>query len=439
MIKKNHKFIKPTWQVKEKLEPYMPDLFAIISVAASMVAMIFLGQIFVLLLYALWLPRAYYKGQWIVKPTRAVILPALIIIYSISSTLWSAHYDLTLRASLQFFSIILCSLIISRVVRTNAFIKGTTLGMCLALIWIVISSGGIHTEAALTGSLGSKNQVGANAEIGFYCAMICLFMFKKYWQKIFIALPAMLLCIVCLFLSQSATSNISLLAMIFASLAAYILAKLSKQLRMLAFTATVILMSIIAVIGVSSKVDEAGLKATGKDITLTGRTVLWEEAIKIGMRNPLLGVGLGAFWVQGNPEAEAMWYKFFIFNRTGFHFHNLFINIFVEIGLIGVFLWGTMYLLVCVKSFRYLLKYGNNVGSIFYVGMSFMYLVRSITEVDTTGPYGVGPLLFFYIVFSVASRNKPKVNKPDLLAPAKPLILSRPPMKLRKYQHLQSQ
>lgn len=417
MTEETHKFIKPTWQVKQKLEPYMPDVFAIISVAASMVAMIFLGQIFVLLFYALWLPRAYYKGQWIIKPTRAVILPALIIIYSIASTIWSVHYDLTLRAGLQFSSVILCSLIISRVVRVNAFIKGVTLGMFLALVWVVVSSGGIHTETALTGSLGSKNQVGANAEIGFYCAFMCLFIFKKYWQKFFLAMPAVLLCAGCLILSQSATSNISLLAMIFISGAAYILAKLSRQFRILAFIAAIVLAAVIASVAMSSKVDEAGLKATGKDITLTGRTVLWAEGIKVGMRKPLLGSGLGAFWVQGNPEAEAMWYKFFIFKRSGFHFHNLFINVFVELGLIGVVLWGLIYLLVCIKSFSYLLKNGNNVESIFYIGISSMYLVRSITESDTGGPYGIGPLLFFYVVFRVASRSiTGYVNKLDLLS-----------------------
>jgi hypothetical protein len=34
-----------------------------------------------------------------------------------------------------------------------------------------------------------------------------------------------------------------------------------------------------------------------------------------------------------------------------------------------------------------------------------MYLLRSIVESDTGGPYGIGAFLFFYIVFRVASRN----------------------------------
>lgn len=408
MTEKSSKSIKPVWQVREKREPYMPDILAIVSVAASMVAMIFLGQMFVLLLYALWLPRIYYKGQWIIKPTKAIFFPAAIVAYSITSTIWSAHPDISLRSGVQFASLILCSLIISRIVRINTFIKGVTLGMCIALIMLLISAGGIQTESALTGSLGSKNQVGVNAEVGFYCALMCWFMFKKYWSKILIALPAMILCAGSLLLSQSATSSVSLIITIIIISAAYILAKFPKKFRIFTLIAAVFFMAIITTVGMSLNLEELGLKATGKDATLTGRTYLWEDGIKIGMKNPILGYGLGAFWVQGTPEAENIWFKFYIPTRSGFHFHNLFINIFVELGIIGVVLWGAMYLSTCIKSFSYLIKNGNNLESIFYVGISFMYLVRAMVESDTTGPYGTGALLFFYIVFRVASRSASK-------------------------------
>ena len=131
------------------------------------------------------------------------------------------------------------------------------------------------------------------------------------------------------------------------------------------------------------------------------------------MENPVLGYGLGAFWVPGTPEAEKIWYKFRIYGKSGFHFHNLFINIFVELGLIGLSIWVLMYLYTCIKSVRYLLKDNGSIESVFYVGIAFMYLIRSISESDTGGPYGVGPLLFFYIVFRIASQSTLNThNKP---------------------------
>lgn len=383
----------------------MSNFFATISVAASVVAMVFLGMMNVLLLYVIWLPQIFYRGQWIIKPSRDILFPALIIIYSIASTVWSRHPDITLRIGLEFGSMILCSLIIARIVRINSFIKGVALGMFISLAIVFMSAGSIQTESALTGSLGSKNQVGVNSQIGFYCAILCFFMFKEYWKKFLIILPAIIFFAGCLFLSKSSTSSLSLAAMMFVSCFAYILTKLSRNLRMLILIISMLLGSIIAAIALSSNIQELGLKAVGKDATLTGRTELWDAGKKIGMQNPILGVGLGAFWVAGTPEAERIWFNFFIANKTGFHFHNLFINIFVDLGIIGVTLWGLMYLSTFLKSFRYLLKNDTSIESIFYVGMSFMYFVRAFVESDTTGPYGTGPLLFFYIVFSVASKT----------------------------------
>ncbi|MEQ1790592.1 MAG: O-antigen ligase family protein [Rickettsiales bacterium] len=198
----------------------------------------------------------------------------------------------------------------------------------------------------------------------------------------------------------------------------------TRKFRILVLIFAVFLVSILTIIGMSINIGEVGLEATGKDATLTGRTELWERGIESGMENPLLGVGLGAFWMHGNPVAEKIWYDFAIPSRSGFHFHNFFINVFVEIGLIGVALWVLMFLYVCVKSFRDLLKDGDKLESIFYVGISFMYLLRSIVESDAGGPYGTGPLLFFYIVFRVASRNIGKnMQKPALSFSTKPLGL----------------
>jgi exopolysaccharide production protein ExoQ len=78
------------------------------------------------------------------------------------------------------------------------------------------------------------------------------------------------------------------------------------------------------------------LSATGKDITLTGRTDLWRVPRWMRSPNrPWLGHGYQAFWRIGNPEAEHLWRAFGIESRSGFHFHNLYLSNAVEIGMIG--------------------------------------------------------------------------------------------------------
>lgn len=77
------------------------------------------------------------------------------------------------------------------------------------------------------------------------------------------------------------------------------------------------------------------LELAHKERTLTGRTLLWEWADVIIAQRPILGVGYQAFWLQGNPLAEALWEMEHIGSRTGFHFHNVILEIGVELGLLG--------------------------------------------------------------------------------------------------------
>ena len=78
------------------------------------------------------------------------------------------------------------------------------------------------------------------------------------------------------------------------------------------------------------------LLSIGKDTSLTGRTVLWSRAAGIISDYPWGGVGLQAFWVEGNAEAIRFWEMFYIYGHAGFHFHDLWLEMGVELGLIGI-------------------------------------------------------------------------------------------------------
>lgn len=86
----------------------------------------------------------------------------------------------------------------------------------------------------------------------------------------------------------------------------------------------------------------AGIEASGRDATLTGRTDLWNDLLRIAAERPLLGVGYGAFWI-GNPHN--LW-DVHLWNPT--QGHNGYLDVYVELGGVGVAL------LVCliIASFR---------------------------------------------------------------------------------------
>jgi exopolysaccharide production protein ExoQ len=410
---------KPVLGVKKpRDERQMPEVVATGYIAASFVLMTFAGTYFIALFYLFWLPRAFYKGRVTLPPSKALVFPAIVAAYALASTVWSVHPDMTARAALEFASFIVCVAIISQIVSIRAFIKGVAVGAAAALIVTLVIAGGVRGDTALVGSLGSKNQVGAIGEVGFYCALMSWFIVRRLDTKVLFSLVPLVISAVCLLYSRSATSYVSLAAMLGVSSGAYIIGKLPPKSRMPSFIGVVFCVLVVTAASVAFDWKDIGLMAVGKDPTLTGRTYLWSEGIQTGMLNPILGVGFGAFWVPGTLEAEKLWYQFEMFTRSGFHFHNLFINLFVDLGILGCIAWALMYISTCVKSITFVVK-AASVESIFYVGMSFMYLVRSITEVDTPGPYGFAPLLFFFVVIRVAARNNLRSRHPAALLSAK--------------------
>jgi exopolysaccharide production protein ExoQ len=79
------------------------------------------------------------------------------------------------------------------------------------------------------------------------------------------------------------------------------------------------------------------LALIGRDPTFTGRTDIWGLLLPIAWRHPVLGLGYGSFWID--PPLPAP------FNLLT-HSHNGYVEVFLELGVIGVLL-----IVCCVWSF----------------------------------------------------------------------------------------
>ena len=275
-------------------------------------------------------------------------------------TVWSEHPEGTARASIEFASMLVCTAIMARIVSVNAFIVGIVGGAC-AIVMAVMLTGGGGTGTALVGFLGSKNQVGSIAEVGAYCALLSWFIYRNILLRLLGSLVPLTVCMVGLYLSRSATSTVSFIAMLAASLGMSLIGKLPLRARAPVLFFAVIWIGTGAAAAGAYDWQGAGLEMAGKDSTLTGRTFLWREGLKTGMDNPILGVGYGAFWVPGTPEAEVLWQKFGITERRGFHFHNLVINEFVDLGVVGGTLWVLAYVVTGLRAIRYVRKTGSSI------------------------------------------------------------------------------
>ncbi|MFO0849835.1 MAG: O-antigen ligase family protein [Gemmataceae bacterium] len=380
---------------------HIGDRPAALAVAASTVIMAYgavLGPAAIVAFYALWLPLAVRAGVPAVKLDRRTAPPLLFAAWCLLSAVWSDHPARSLYAAAEYASLVGCGLVMGVRTSPRGFLTGLALG-CGAALLVALASGRYGTdpftgEYALVGLFGSKNVIGLLAEILVLAALLAP-PGRRPAAGAAARLAACGLGLGCLYLSRSATSVLSLAAAVAALAVLYGVARLPRRARLVALALAAAWAAALGAAGHLLDWEQAVLRAFGKSTTLTGRTVLWETGVAAGLDRPLGGHGFAAFWVPGNLPAEHLWYRFGIYTRTGFHFHNLFVQTFVDLGLVGaaaavLLLAGTL-----LRATGLALRHGPAPGYAAAFAFAVMFGVRGFAEVDIVGSYGVGAMLFF--------------------------------------------
>lgn len=363
----------------------------------------------ILVFYLLWFTQPLLKGWRVVLISRTTIWVMALPVLGMVSVLWSAYPGHTLYLSVAMLSTVIGVLILNEVVRLRALLDGLIIGITVALI-ITLASHIYGTDAfgdtySLVGYFGSKNKVGEIAEVGVVCSVATLFMQGGMLRRMVLSVGPLAVCILCLFLCKSATSSVSLIVALMAMGWIVMIVRLPRTLRHIAILVTLLGVFLIGASGVAMNGSDVVLKTFGKDATLTGRTYLWQQGYQIGMERPLLGHGYSAFWVQGEPRAERYWQEFGMASRTGFHFHDMYVQAFVDLGIIGVLIVALQILLVCYEAVRRGLSDVPRSEAAFWMGISFMFLIRSAVEVDYINPFDFGTFIVYSAILRLARRD----------------------------------
>jgi exopolysaccharide production protein ExoQ len=80
-------------------------------------------------------------------------------------------------------------------------------------------------------------------------------------------------------------------------------------------------------------VSESLVEATGRDMTFTGRTGLWQTVLREPV-NPLFGAGYSSFWL--GERLTRFWAMYP--NSPPMQAHNAYVELYVNLGLVGLFL-----------------------------------------------------------------------------------------------------
>ena len=390
------------------VEPEKNAVYGSFAVAVSVFAFAYstnFGPILILAYYAVWLPLILVDYRRFLRHLSDAWLPLTFAAYICLSVFWSHAPGVTARAGLQYFSHILCAYIAARTVSVRTLVVGSLIGIFVVLLYSL--KVGNYAEDVIdgtfnfVGAFGSKNQVGFFSSFGIYLCFVFVVFYRRGWPSLVWTAPIGLLSVYMLAIAHSATSVASLPV----ALAVVTLLAMSKVLsrryrRVLFAVGTCTLVGAIFA-ALNLGLLDFVLGIFGKDSTLTGRTYLWEQGWEAAQQFPILGYGYAAYWVQGFAEAERLWAEFYISTRTGFHFHNTYIETLVELGFVGV----TLIALVILRSF-----YGHvssvifrdwRVDSVILAGAVGLMLLRSFFEVEILGPYFTASFVVYYSLFKL--------------------------------------
>jgi exopolysaccharide production protein ExoQ len=280
-----------------------------------------------------------FRRPWaLVAELRAWRLLYLLPGWCLLSVLWSAEPALTFRYSLQLGATFLIVIAMACRLSPLSFFR-VMLGAYVMAALASVAFGTIRADGGgWIGIFGSKNAFATAMSVLVLAGLSLALDRGRGLIARLAGLGAVGAGAVLLGLGQSAGASLATLLVGGFGAGIYLLRRLSWQQKRAAalLCGAVALTLSVVVLAERAQIMALVLQGTGKDVTLTGRTDLWSEALRQIASAPLLGQGYQAFWVQGHAVAEQLWADFDIKSRSGFHFHNLYLSNTVEIGLIGI-------------------------------------------------------------------------------------------------------
>ncbi|MDF5711734.1 MAG: O-antigen ligase family protein [Nostoc sp. S4] len=135
----------------------------------------------------------------------------------------------------------------------------------------------------------------------------------------------------------------------------FLIAKLFHKSRAIIYLITVLSLGSIAILAIDNQASIYGAWDTlivdvlNKPPDLNGRVPVWNLAIESGFKRPWLGYGYQAFWEtsEGAAIRNVTWGRNSL--SGDFHSHNGFIELFLQLGFVGLILFSINFFTVFVR------------------------------------------------------------------------------------------
>lgn len=202
-----------------------------------------------------------------------------------------------------------------------------------------------------------KNNLG---QVAMCSGVVCTWQVLRNWSRKKLTLDLLLLVLTLWLLrgsesSHSSTAVLAFLIGVFVLFGLQLFKRRAASTKRILLGAAVLLAVLAPCVYVLSDALDATpagvlLEATGRNATLSDRTLLWQDLFDNAAKSPLLGVGFGAFWV-GHIGYDL--YPFPNWSRVTHTWrpgegHNGYIDVYVDLGIVG----AALTFLVIASAFR---------------------------------------------------------------------------------------
>jgi len=295
----------------------------------------------------------WYRRQMVMAAVKGWLI-WLVVGWAIVSVLWSQDPTLTIRRSVTLLLATLYGLFLAvrypplTVLRLLGFVMIVILGSSLISValgasWATIDP---YYLGSWNGVMVHKNALGRLSVLALLIFGVLFQQTTRPWQVGWaVAGLAGLLLIIG---SQSASAIVVLGLVVIAWLMLILVNTLSHQQQLQ-----------VAALSVGTAIPGGSLiwlfsteivALLGRDLTFTGRLPLWQALWSIAWKQSLLGYGFGAFWLESGRMIELdialMRQRFW----WALHAHNGYLDIWLEVGLIGLVLTCILLILALWRS-----------------------------------------------------------------------------------------
>ncbi len=157
-----------------------------------------------------------------------------------------------------------------------------------------------------------------------------------------------------------------------------------------------IALAIVGLVGADWLVghSDAAVSTVGADSTLTGRSGIWSAVWAQIHVHPLSGFGFGAFWTGINGPAGEVWARI---GATPPHAHNGVLDLWLDLGLLGVVLFLGSFVLVARRAVR-LLRDSWSIEGVLPLAYLFFFALYNVSESSLLKQHSL-----FWILYTVAA------------------------------------